>query len=191
MPESETETPASMVRFSQVAKSFGDLEVLRGIDLEVARGERITIIGPSGSGKSTILRLLMTLEKPTSGEILVEGEPLWSDRFAGESRRAEQARLRRVRGKIGMVFQHFELFPHLTVRENAGTADDVFDPNTGTWTTPTSSGRSGPCIEPRRPASDEPPMTAGRTVWCGRPGAGRRAGEGTRRNCEDSGRGLY
>jgi len=116
MPESDARE--SMVRFDHVTKAFGDLQVLRGIDIDVARGERITIIGPSGSGKSTILRLLMTLEKPTSGEIVVDGESLWSDAFAGESRRAEERRLQRLRRKIGMVSQHFELFPHLTVLKN-------------------------------------------------------------------------
>jgi len=84
------------------------LEILKGINVEFSKGERIAIIGPSGSGKSTFLRCLNLLEKPTSGEIELEGEIITSSR----------CNIDKVRRKIGMVFQHFNLFPHLTVLQN-------------------------------------------------------------------------
>ncbi|MCI9104669.1 MAG: amino acid ABC transporter ATP-binding protein [Lachnospiraceae bacterium] len=89
-------------------KNFGSLEVLKKISLEVAEGEVVCLIGPSGSGKSTFLRCLNRLEKITAGEVNVDGHPI-SD---------PNININRVRENIGMVFQHFNLFPHLTVREN-------------------------------------------------------------------------
>ena len=93
-------------------KSFGDNEVLRGIDLSVAEGEVVAVIGPSGSGKSTLLRCLNRLEDPTSGTIVVDGADLSH----------ATVKIDQVRQRIGMVFQHFNLFPHMTVLENVTLA---------------------------------------------------------------------
>jgi polar amino acid transport system ATP-binding protein len=108
----------SMVRFEQVTKSYGSLVVLDQLDLDVAAGEKVAIIGPSGSGKTTVLRMLMTLERINGGVIWVDGEPLTSMQRNGELVPADQRHLRRMRGKIGMVFQHFNLFPHMTALKN-------------------------------------------------------------------------
>lgn len=107
-----------VVRYRQVTKAFGDVVVLRDIDLDIAPGEKVTIIGPSGSGKTTLIRMLMTLERPTSGTIEVDGEPLWHQVTGGKQVPASEQHLRRVRGKIGMVFQQFNLFPHMTAVHN-------------------------------------------------------------------------
>lgn len=109
---------APIVRFSKVRKTFAELVVLEDLDLDVAPEERIAIIGASGSGKSTLLRILMTLERPDSGLVEVEGEPLWHMRRDGELVPADDRHLRRMRRKIGMVFQRFNLFPHMTVLSN-------------------------------------------------------------------------
>jgi polar amino acid transport system ATP-binding protein len=107
-----------IIKFENVTKAFGELVVLRELDFEVAPAEIVTIIGPSGSGKTTILRVLMTLEKPNAGVIYVNGEPLWHKRKNGELVEADEGHLRKVRGNIGMVFQHFNLFPHMTAIRN-------------------------------------------------------------------------
>jgi polar amino acid transport system ATP-binding protein len=107
-----------MVRFEKVTKSYGPLVVLDELDLEIARSEKVAIIGPSGSGKTTVLRMLMTLETINSGVIWVDGEPLTHMRSNGGLIPANLAHLRRVRAKIGMVFQHFNLFPHMTALAN-------------------------------------------------------------------------
>jgi polar amino acid transport system ATP-binding protein len=117
------QTPAAgaampMVRFDQVTKSYGSLVVLDQLELDVAAGEKVAIIGPSGSGKTTVLRMLMTLEPINGGVIWVDGEPLTSMQRNGELVPADQRHLRRMRGKIGMVFQHFNLFPHMTALRN-------------------------------------------------------------------------
>lgn len=96
------------VRVNNLHKSFGRLEVLRGIDLEVHEGEVVCLIGPSGSGKSTFLRCLNFLETPTSGEVEVDGHILTDGK----------ADLNKIRENIGMVFQQFNLFPHLNVLDN-------------------------------------------------------------------------
>jgi len=88
--------------------SFGDLHVLKGINEEIRKGEKVVIIGPSGSGKSTFLRSLNLLETPQKGEIV----------FLGEDITAKKTNINRVRQKMGMVFQQFHLFPHLTVIDN-------------------------------------------------------------------------
>jgi polar amino acid transport system ATP-binding protein len=98
----------SAIRVRDLHKSFGDLEVLRGIDLRVEPGEVVCVIGPSGSGKSTLLRCINLLERPTSGEIFV-GDVEVTD---------EDVDIDAVRRRIGMVFQAFNLFPHLTVLRN-------------------------------------------------------------------------
>lgn len=111
-----------MVRFEKVRKAFGELVVLDDLDFEVAAGEKIAIIGPSGSGKTTILRVLMTLVRPDSGYIYVDGEPLWHREVNGKLVPANEQHLRKVRSKIGMVFQHFNLFPNMNVLRNVTEA---------------------------------------------------------------------
>jgi polar amino acid transport system ATP-binding protein len=111
-------TATPMVRFDQVTKSYGPLAVLDRLDLEVAEGEKVSIIGPSGSGKTTVLRMLMTLERINDGVIWVDGEPLTHMERNGSLVPADGRHLRRIRGKIGMVFQQFNLFPHMTALKN-------------------------------------------------------------------------
>jgi len=107
-----------MVRFQKVTKRYGPLVVLDSLDLDVAEGEMVTIIGPSGSGKTTVLRMLMALETIDEGVIYVDGEPLTHMEKNGELVRASNKHLRRMRTSIGMCFQHFNLFPHMTALEN-------------------------------------------------------------------------
>lgn len=97
-----------MIKVSNLSKKFGDLEVLNNITTNISKGEVLVIIGPSGSGKSTFLRCLNLLEEPTSGEIIFEGKSITS----------EENDINLQRQKMGMVFQQFNLFPHLTVLEN-------------------------------------------------------------------------
>ncbi|MGH9162571.1 MAG: ectoine/hydroxyectoine ABC transporter ATP-binding protein EhuA [Vicinamibacteraceae bacterium] len=113
---------APIVRIQGLHKRFGALEVLRGLDLEIPEGQVVSIIGPSGSGKSTLLRMLMTLDRPDSGRIEIAGESLYTVRKDGRERPAGEAHVRRVRRNIGMVFQHFNLFPHMTVLQNVTEA---------------------------------------------------------------------
>ena len=96
-----------MIKIRGLKKSFGSLEVLKGIDLDVAEREVVVIIGPSGSGKSTLLRCINFMEIPTEGTVEFDNIPLNGD-----------ANINEVRKEIGMVFQHFNLFPHMTVLEN-------------------------------------------------------------------------
>ncbi len=103
---------SEMIAVEGLKKSFGNLEVLKGVDLKVHKGEIISIIGPSGSGKSTLLRSLIHLEKASSGRIEIEGEPIASDEHISESQIRHRCR------KLGMVFQGFNLFPHKTALEN-------------------------------------------------------------------------
>ena len=109
---------SAMVRFDRVVKRFGDLVVLDQLDLEVAPAEKLVIIGPSGSGKTTILRVIMTLEHPEEGHIYLNGRPLYHEERNGELVSARTKHIREVRRDVSMVFQHFNLFPHKTVREN-------------------------------------------------------------------------
>jgi len=118
----EGQLEGASVRFHGVTKSFGDLIVLNELDLDVEPGEKVVIIGPSGSGKTTILRVLMTLERPNSGTVEVGGEHLYHEERKGELVPASDRHIRRVRHKIGMVFQHFNLFPHMTALENVAFA---------------------------------------------------------------------
>ena len=99
---------SAVVEMTNVNKWFGDFHVLRDINLTVARGERIVICGPSGSGKSTLIRCINRLEEHQSGKIVVDGAELTAD----------LKKIDEVRREVGMVFQHFNLFPHLTVMEN-------------------------------------------------------------------------
>lgn len=109
---------APMVRFMNVRKSYGSLTVLNNLNLDVAAGEMVTIIGPSGSGKTTVLRMLMTLETINGGVIYVDGDPLTHMERNGTLVPANARHVREVRSKIGMCFQHFNLFPHMTALEN-------------------------------------------------------------------------
>jgi polar amino acid transport system ATP-binding protein len=109
---------AAGVRMRAVSKSFGSNKVLRDLDLDVAPGERVVIVGPSGSGKTTILRVIMTLERPESGTIEIGGRHLYHQEHGDGLKRASENHIRSVRSDIGMVFQHFNLFPHMTALEN-------------------------------------------------------------------------
>ncbi|AHG63329.1 ectoine/hydroxyectoine ABC transporter ATP-binding protein EhuA [Advenella mimigardefordensis] len=111
-----------IIRFEKVVKKFGEVTVLDELDFEVRKGEKVTIIGPSGSGKSTVLRILMTLENINDGVIYVTGKPLWHEEKNGELVPAGEAHLREMRKEMGMVFQQFNLFPHMTVRRNVTEA---------------------------------------------------------------------
>jgi len=106
------------IRFEQVTKEYGDLTVLDNLNLDINPGEVVTIIGPSGSGKTTILRVLMTLESIESGTIYIDSEPFNKMRKNGELVDASNAHIRDMRAKIGMVFQSFNLFPHMTALGN-------------------------------------------------------------------------
>ncbi|PZD95385.1 glutamine ABC transporter ATP-binding protein [Paenibacillus sambharensis] len=97
-----------MIKVQGLRKSFGKLDILKGIDTEIRQGEVVVVIGPSGSGKSTFLRCLNFLEVPTAGEIVFEGQKIVN----------KQSELNAIRQKMGMVFQHFNLFPHMSVMEN-------------------------------------------------------------------------
>ncbi|AKJ68243.1 arginine ABC transporter ATP-binding protein [Pandoraea thiooxydans] len=108
----------SIIKFDQVTKRFGSVTVLDALDFEVRKGEKVSIIGPSGSGKSTVLRILMTLEKINDGVIHVVGKPLWHEEKNGHLVPAGESHLREMRKEMGMVFQQFNLFPHMTVRRN-------------------------------------------------------------------------
>ncbi len=107
-----------MVRFEGVQKRYGPLVVLDDLCLDIRANEKVAIIGPSGSGKTTVLRMLMTLERIDSGVIWVDGEPLTHMERNGKLVPADARHLRRVRAKIGMVFQSFNLFPHMTALKN-------------------------------------------------------------------------
>ncbi len=111
-----------IIRIEGVSKNFGELQVLKDLSFDVAPGEKLALIGPSGSGKTTILRILMTLETISRGEIYVDGDPLWHMRKNGSNVPASEAHLHEMRSKIGMVFQLFNLFPHKTVLENVTLA---------------------------------------------------------------------
>ncbi len=97
-----------MIKVVDLYKSFGDLEVLKGINNEINKGEVVCVIGPSGSGKSTFLRCLNMLEEPTGGEVYIDGIPLTE----------HKKDINKLRQKVGMVFQQFNLFPHMTVMDN-------------------------------------------------------------------------
>ncbi|MBF0259198.1 MAG: amino acid ABC transporter ATP-binding protein [Desulfamplus sp.] len=97
-----------MIKIINLHKSYGDLEVIKGIDLDIKSGEVVCIIGPSGSGKSTVLRCINRLETPTSGRIIVDGKDIMDP----------DTDINHVRTEAGMVFQQFNLFPHMTVLNN-------------------------------------------------------------------------
>jgi ABC-type polar amino acid transport system ATPase subunit len=107
-----------MIELVDIHKSFGSLEVLRGVSLTVGTGEVICIIGPSGSGKSTLLRCINHLENPERGAIRIAGHSVYYDLVDGVRQPHSKQRIAEVRAKLGMVFQSFNLFPHLTALEN-------------------------------------------------------------------------
>ncbi len=107
--------PEDMILIRDLYKSFGAVEAVNGVNLNIGRGKVVVIIGPSGSGKSTLLRCINHLEIETSGEIWIDGERLTHD----------QQQLNRIRADVGMVFQHFNLYPHLTVLENITLAQQI------------------------------------------------------------------
>ena len=113
-----SDTQPDMIRFEHVVKRFDDNVVLDGLDFAVRPGEFVTLIGPSGSGKTTILRLVMTLEQVSEGRIYVGGDCLSHMTRRGREVPADEKYQRRVRKRIGMVFQQFNLFPNMRVRQN-------------------------------------------------------------------------
>lgn len=108
MPAGETNGGRPVIRIEGLRKSYGTTEVLKGIDLDVARGEVVVVLGPSGSGKSTMLRCVNRLETPTAGRIWFEDTEITSTK----------TNINKVREHVGMVFQSFNLFPHLTAKKN-------------------------------------------------------------------------
>ncbi|MGN6255932.1 MAG: amino acid ABC transporter ATP-binding protein [Solirubrobacterales bacterium] len=112
----------AMVSLRGICKRFGSLEVLKGVDIEVGRGEVVCILGPSGSGKSTLLRCVNLLEPPEEGEIFVEGHDICKGPGSGTGE--ESWELNFVRQRVGIVFQQFNLFPHKTALENVTLAQE-------------------------------------------------------------------
>ncbi|MEI2735435.1 MAG: amino acid ABC transporter ATP-binding protein [Rhodoblastus sp.] len=110
--EQAAASPAPAIRLVGVNKWYGAFHVLRNVNLDVSRGEKIVICGPSGSGKSTMIRCINRLEEHQQGQIIVDGQELTND----------LKRIDEVRREVGMVFQHFNLFPHLTILENCTLA---------------------------------------------------------------------
>ncbi|MGF6662590.1 ABC-type polar amino acid transport system ATPase subunit [Paraburkholderia atlantica] len=118
------EGPANkpLIRLDRITKRYGALTVLDELSLDVMPGEKLALIGPSGSGKTTILRILMTLETIDGGHIEVDGEQLFHMPRGGQMVPANERHLQKMREKIGMVFQHFNLFPHKSVLDNVTLA---------------------------------------------------------------------
>ncbi|MGV8907246.1 MAG: amino acid ABC transporter ATP-binding protein [Acetobacterium sp.] len=115
----------SMVKLVNVRKSFGDLEVLKGIDLEIQSGEVVCIIGASGSGKSTMLRCLNHLERISSGEVYIQGELTDKREKNKDLMKIDPIKVQTLCAELGMVFQNFNLFPHLTVLQNITVAPTI------------------------------------------------------------------
>jgi len=111
-----------LLRIVDLHKSFGPLEVLKGVSTAVARGEKLAIIGPSGSGKTTLLRCVNYLEKPSAGHIYVDGTLIGEKQVNGRFVHLSDRELARERAEIGFVFQRFNLFPHLTALDNVAVA---------------------------------------------------------------------
>ena len=111
-------TAPPAVRLTNLRKSFGALEVLKGISLEAHEGEVVSILGSSGSGKSTMLRCINMLETPSGGEVAIAGEVIGLRRTRSGTKPADRRQVDRVRAQIGMVFQSFNLWSHMTVLEN-------------------------------------------------------------------------
>jgi polar amino acid transport system ATP-binding protein len=114
-----------LIRFEGVEKRYGNAVVLDNLHLDVLPGEKLSLIGPSGSGKTTILRILMTLEKIEGGHVWIEDKPLWHMEKRGQLVAADERHLGRMRSQIGMVFQHFNLFPHMTAKQNVSRPQQI------------------------------------------------------------------
>ncbi len=112
----------ALVRIVDLQKSFGSVPVLRGINLEVHRGECLSIIGPSGSGKTTLLRCINFLERPTGGEVWVDGTRIGQSQAKSRLRYLSDREMAKTRAEIGFVFQRFNLFPHLSALDNVTLA---------------------------------------------------------------------
>ncbi len=155
------------IRVSGLHKSFGDNHVLRGIDLEIGQGDVVCVIGPSGSGKSTLLRCVNLLEEPTEGQVFVGGVELTDPDVDIDA----------ARRRIGMVFQQFNLFPHLTVTENLtlpqrrvlrrGKRRPRRSPRR-TWSGSASPRRPTPTRPPSPAASSSASPSPARSPWAPR-----------------------
>jgi polar amino acid transport system ATP-binding protein len=108
----------ALVEAVGLTKRFGEIDVVKDIDLAVQTGEKVAIIGPSGSGKTTLLRCVAHLERPTSGYVTIAGERIGEKLVNGRWREMSDREIARIRTGIGMVFQRFNLFPHLTALDN-------------------------------------------------------------------------
>ncbi|PMR74013.1 ATP-binding protein [Billgrantia endophytica] len=122
MPTADTIAPRAIVEAHGISKRFGDLEVLSDIDFRLDSSEVVCVIGPSGSGKSTLLRCLAFLEPYDNGSVYIDGQLLGYDQRGGMRVRAGERRIDEVRAPVGMVFQHFHLWPHRTALENVTEA---------------------------------------------------------------------
>ena len=108
----------ALVSMRGISKNYGERKILDAIDLDVSAGEKVALIGPSGSGKTTILRLAIGLVKPDAGTIWIDGDYLWHEQGPDGLRPAGERHARKVRRSLGIVFQHFNLFPHMTALQN-------------------------------------------------------------------------
>jgi polar amino acid transport system ATP-binding protein len=117
-PEAASAPAKSLVSMRGVSKAYGDRKILDAIDLDVSTGEKVALIGASGSGKTTILRLAIGLVKPDAGTIRIDGDYLWHEQGPNGLRPAGERHARRVRRAVGIVFQQFNLFPHMTALQN-------------------------------------------------------------------------
>jgi ABC-type histidine transport system ATPase subunit len=116
-------SPVATIKVEDLHKSFGSLEVLKGISVSAQEGDVVSVIGASGSGKSTFLRCINLLEYPTSGNIAVSGEPIeFKSNSVGEMMPANMRQIERIRTQLGMVFQSFNLWQHMTVLQNVSEA---------------------------------------------------------------------
>jgi len=117
-PKPEATPAPALVSMDGISKSYGDRKILDRITFDVAPGEKVALIGPSGSGKTTILRLAIGLVKPDGGTIRIDGDYLWHEAGPTGLRPAGERHARKVRRSLGIVFQHFNLFPHMTALQN-------------------------------------------------------------------------
>ena len=107
-----------IIDINDLSKAFGDLKVLTNISTQIRKGDVVCVIGPSGSGKSTFLRSLNLLEEPTDGEIIFNGVDITKKKYKDASGKTVKLDIDGLRQKMGMVFQHFNLFPHMTILDN-------------------------------------------------------------------------